>query len=178
MTTGMRVAAANGNPAGGQVFGKDRTGVRITGPLMRVAHSLFSSKVAPEIAAITGYSARAVEHWISGDREISTDALARLLRSEHGLQFLVAIMGEARPRWWTWFLRLGVVSRVLRRRQADIKLLREAMDADRDLTAAIARADSLLVQDEDFHRPFADAFRTMAGVQDRAVASAAGAKGK
>jgi hypothetical protein len=161
-----------------QSVGKSRTVVRITGPLMRCAQSLFTSKVAPEIAAIAGVSVRAAERWIAGEREISTDALARLLRSEHGLQFLVAIMGEARPKWWTWFLRIGVVSRVLRRRQADMKLLREAMDADRDVTAAIARADALLIQDEDFHRPFADALRSVAGVPDRAVASAAGAKGK
>jgi hypothetical protein len=179
MTGASAVTNAFRKSASAEMFVHTRTPVRITGPLMRAAQSLFPSKTAPEIAAIAHVSVRAVEHWMSGDREISTDALARLLRSEHGLQFLVALMGEARPRWWTWFLRIGVVSRVLRRRQADMKLLREAIDADRDITAAISRADALLVQDEEFHRPFADALGAMAGLQNRALApEAVGSKRK
>ena len=50
------------------------------------------------------------------------------------------------------------------------KALGEALDADRSLSQAIARADALAVHDEEFARPHADALRSMAGLHHRAVA--------
>lgn len=141
-------------------------------PVMQKARSFFPVKTAAHLAEITGYSERAVKYWLAGETKIPSDALAALIRSEYGLQFLAIVMGSARPRWWTWLQRLGVVSRVLRRRQADVKLLREAINADNELTETIARADaaSLLQDTESFGESAALLVATI-GLPTRTVAA-------
>jgi hypothetical protein len=90
------------------------------------------------------------------------------LQSEAGLEFLVAGMGEARPKWFGWLLRLGVAGSVMRRRAADKRLLEQTLDAEHDLAKTIAA--TAMLQDEEFHRPFLDALGAVGGVQDRGMA--------
>lgn len=43
------------------------------------------------------------KYWLSEKYDISADALADLLRSDDGLKFLEALIGDARPVWWRAF---------------------------------------------------------------------------
>lgn len=137
---------------------------------MQKARGLFPVKTAFQIAEITRYSVRSCEAWMAGETKIPADALVALIRSEHGLDFLAAVMADSRPPWWGWLLRLGVAASAMRRRAADRRLLEQALSADQDITDAIADADALLVRTTNVHRPFSDALGAMVGAPHRAVA--------
>lgn len=57
----------------------------------------------------------------------------------------------------------------IRKAAAQDRMVREAKDELTELNARIARLEALLVQDEDFHRPQVDAFRTVARRPHRTV---------
>lgn len=139
--------------------------------IAHTARRLFPLKTAQQLVEITAYPQRTVEYWLTGNAKIPSDALAMLLRSEWGVDFLSAVMSDAKPSWWrktlSYFAALDAMSLQHRARRK----LREAIHADRDTSAAIARADALLVQDQDFYGSHADALRSVARVSDRAVAA-------
>lgn len=138
--------------------------------MIKVAKVISPVKTWTYLAELLCLKERAAKHRVAGTRELTVDELAVLLRSEHGLDFLVALMADAEPAWWrrakAYFAAIDAqwLQRAARRR------LREAIDADTELTAAIGRADALLVQDEEFYREHADAVRAAARVSDRALA--------
>lgn len=108
------------------------------------------------------------------ERSFSDDEIGALIRSEQGLQIVTAIMGDANPKWWRICAALMDAADV---RQMQIvaqrriaKTLREAIDADADITAAIQRSEALAFHDEEHMRPHLDALRAMARLSDRAVA--------
>jgi transcriptional regulator with XRE-family HTH domain len=152
-----------------RLVGKNRPRGRSISPAMRVARGLWPSKTANELAGLTGASVRTAERWLAGERTLSAGALSALLRSEYGLDFLAAVMADAQPRWWQRIQAYFAAIDAQRLQRAARRKLKEAIDADADLTAAIARADALLVQDEDFYRPQSDAVRAVARVPDRAL---------
>lgn len=152
------------------------TGVHLNRALTACLRKLFPRKTWLHVIALTGISERSAKYRMSEERPFTGDEIARLLRSEHGLDVLAAIMGGARPMWFRRLLQQRAVSDARRFEQVARRRLQEALDADRDLTAAIARADALLVCDADFHRPHADALGAMAGLPRRAMASG-GARG-
>lgn len=114
---------------------------------MLQAHALWPSKMAARVAEITGYSSRAVENWDAKRARIPADALAALLHSEWGREFLSAVMEQAQPRWWiklkAFFNALDVMTmqRITRRK------LKEALDADQYLAPSAAQ----MFQDEEFY---------------------------
>lgn len=170
MTAASSSQAFGANQGVVQPDGKFRPAGRLTRAVMRKAHSLWPRKTAAEVAAIAHVLPRAAERWTEGKREISADALARLLRSEQGIHFLVAVMGDARPRWWSALLRMGLVGSIQRRREADLRLLRRVADANRTAEHAAALEASLLVQDAEFHEPYVAGLRaSMARPQDFTV---------
>jgi hypothetical protein len=170
MTTISIGARRGANPGTVQLVGNNRLTRRSISPAMRVARSLWPRKTAAELAELTGASLRTAERWLAGERALSTDALAALIRSEHGLDFLVALMADAEPAWWRRAKAYFAAIDAQRLQRAARRRLREAIHADTELTSAIGRADALLVQDEDFYRPHADAVRAAARVPDRAMA--------
>lgn len=131
---------------------------------------IYPVKTAAYLSGITGFPVRTCEYWMSKDT-LPSEAIWALLQSEHGLELLAAVMADARPVWWRRLLRVGLIASVMRRREADLRLLKQTLDSDRELTAAIAGATALSLHDEAFHRPFLDAVGAMAGAQDSAVAS-------
>lgn len=147
-----------------QLVGKYRPTDRLTEALMQKARGLWPRKTSAEVAMRAHVSPRAAERWMAGSREIGTEALACLLRSDQGIHFLMILMDRARPAWWSILLRMGLLGGIQRRREADLRLLRRVADADR--TAAAELPTSLLFQDEDFYRPFLEAM----GLPDRAMA--------
>lgn len=112
-----------------------------------------------------------------GEQRAFTGAeLARLIRTEEGFQFIVAIMADAdpAPRWWRVCAPVMEAAEVRKmqivaqRRVA--KVISEALNADDLLSATLAKADALAVQDPDHMRPHLDALRSMAGASNRPVA--------
>ena len=149
---------------------KYRNKLRMNLEIAETARRLFPVKTALQLVDITGYPPRTVEAWLTGKVKIPSDALAMLIRSEWGVDFLGAVMGDACPSWWrktlSYFAALDAMSLQRRARRK----LKEAIDADRDTTAAIARADALLVHDQEFYGTHAAALRSVARVPGRAMA--------
>jgi len=132
---------------------------------------VFPRKTWLEVAEWFGLSERGAKHRLAGSREFTAEELALMLRSEHGLTFLSAIMMDAAPRWWV-AIRQQVAMKDARRFEAAARRkLQEAIDAEADLSSAISHADALL--DQDFMRPHSDALRAMARFPDRPVAAPA-----
>lgn len=166
-----QAAAVAANGGADQVFGDSRTSVRSTAAAMHAARGLWPLKTAAQVAARAGVHPRTAEYWLAGSREMSAEALAHLLRSEEGVQFLAAVMARARPAWWSALLRAGVLGGIARRREADLRLLRKVAETDAETTRHYPAA--LLLQDEDFYRPLLEGPRlAAAGGADRPVAAA------
>lgn len=139
------------NPRIERSFASKRTSVRENGVIMLRAHALWPMKTAQHVAAITGYSTRAVENWDAERARIPADALTALLRSEWGREFLAAVMADAEPRWWVrlkaFFHALDVVAmqRVTRRK------LKEALDAEQAARQAASPSYAQGLSDEAFY---------------------------
>lgn len=154
-----------------QASGRNRTAVRWNVEVMRVARAVWPTKTSWNLHNVTGYHLRTCEYWLCGRSPIPSDALVSLIRSHWGREFLAGLMVQAQPRWWvrvcSYFAALDAMAmnRIARRR------LKEAVDADNELNASIARADALLFQDEDFYRPHLDGARALGRTPDRALAA-------
>jgi hypothetical protein len=80
--------------------GNHRRARRLNASLMRASRDVFPVKTAMHLSDITGYSTRACERWLSGQVVLPTDALASLIQSESGRDFLACVMADQTPRWW------------------------------------------------------------------------------
>jgi hypothetical protein len=160
----------NANSITGQLVGNDRPKRRAILPVMLAARSLWPRKTAAELAGLTGASLRTAERWLAGERTLSMDALAALIRSERGLDFLVALMADAEPTWWRRVKVYFAAVDAQRLQRAARRRLREAIDADTTLSTAIGRADALLIQDENFYGEHLDALRAAARDPNRTLA--------
>jgi hypothetical protein len=127
--------------------GQTRRGSRLNADLMRKSRDLFPVKTAHHLADITGYSVRACERWLSDRVVIPSDALALLIQSEWGRDFLAAVMTDNTPRWWlqlkAW---IGAIDLAAAERKHRRKL-RELLDDANQAPGAAA----MLLQDEDFY---------------------------
>lgn len=114
-------------------------------------------------------SERDSHYRLSASRRFKDDEIAALLQSEEGLAFLVALMDQARPRWWAAIQEMAVLGSVAERRRRDMKLLRRAANADEQLTTAFT--SSFRIQDEDFYGVVLQGFDAVAAprASDRAV---------
>jgi hypothetical protein len=93
--------------------------------VIAAAQALWPRKTAAELALRSGASVRTCERWIGERCGLSAEALAELLRSEDGLKFLEAVMGDARPKWWRMFRRQIERGQIRR----DLDHLRKRQDA-------------------------------------------------
>jgi hypothetical protein len=73
--------------------------------VMHTARILWPVKTSVNLSIKSGASERACAYWLARKHDMTSEALAALLRSEEGLNFLEAIMGNARPLWWKAFKR-------------------------------------------------------------------------
>jgi hypothetical protein len=138
--------------------------------LAEMARAISPRKTWGYLVSLMHVHERVAKHRLNGTRRFTDEDIALLLRSERGIDYLVAIMGDAEPAWWQRFKKHVAVAEAARMQRAARRKLQEAIDADADLSAAITRA--AVLQDEDFHRPQVDALRASGGLQNRAVASA------
>jgi hypothetical protein len=129
-----------------RLFGERRTSRRSNSVIMLRAHALWPVKTAQKVAEITGYSSRSVENWDAERARIPADALAALLQSEWGREFLAAVMEQAQPRWWIKLKAFFNALDVLAMQRATRRKLKEALDADH----AFEFPHAALLQDEEF----------------------------
>jgi hypothetical protein len=172
MSSRFTIAAANAKSSKeqtGQGLRQDRSFLRSNYAAVQKLRTIYPVKTAHHLHLLTGIPLRTCEYCLSKER-LSPEAIWALLQSEHGIHFLVAGMGDARPKWFGWLLRLGVAGSVMRRRAADKRLLEQTLDAEHDLAKTIAT--TAMLQDEEFHRPFLDALGSMGGVQGGGVVAA------
>lgn len=129
------------------IVGQNRRGSRLNADLMRKSRDVFPVKTAHHLADITGYSVRACERWLSERVVIPSDALASLLQSEWGRDFLAAVMTDNTPRWWlqlkAWIQAIDLAAAERKHRRKLRELLDDANQSP--------RAAALLLQDEDFY---------------------------
>lgn len=122
-----------------------------------------------------GISDKTAKRKLNHERALTCEDLGRLIRSERGFEIVGAIMGDAKPIWWRTVVPLMDAADAQRMqiaaRRRLTKTIESAVDADRNLTAAIQRAEALAVHDEDHISPHLDALRSMGRVSNRSVAS-------
>lgn len=115
--------------------------------IVDAARGLFPVKTAMQLAELTGYPLRTVESWLTGSVKIPSDAFVALLHTDHGREFLAAVMTDATPRWWLQLkaffgaIDLAVAQRKHRRK------MKALLDAD--FASQIPHA--ALFQDEEFY---------------------------
>jgi hypothetical protein len=104
MTATSNIAVLSNNSTDMDV-GISRHAGRQISAVMRVARSLWPTKLPQEIQARTGISQRHAERLVAERAGVSGDVLAGLLRSEEGLHFLTAIIEAdgTPPSWWAGF---------------------------------------------------------------------------
>lgn len=170
MTTGCTTARATANSVGDGACTASCTDVHLHGALIECARRIFPRKTWAFIADVTGLSERSAKYRMAGERTFTAEELGALLHSEHGLEFLAAMMAGSRAAWWRRFGQQMAISDARRMERAARRKLQEALDADRDVAAAIERADAFLVRDAHDDRPVAAAMWPVSGVPRRALA--------
>jgi hypothetical protein len=80
--------------------GNRRRALRLNAAVMQKTRDVFPLKTAQYLAEITGYSLRTCEYWLSEKVVIPSDALAALIQSEWGRDYLAAVMTDTTPKWW------------------------------------------------------------------------------
>jgi hypothetical protein len=127
--------------------GKVRRGSRLNADVMRASRGVFPVKTAHHLSDITGYSVRACERWLSERVVIPGDALASLIQSEWGREFLSAVMTDNTPRWWlklkAWMQAIDLAAAERKHRRKLRELLDDANEAP--------HSAAMLLQDEDFY---------------------------
>lgn len=141
------IASNCAKPVSGDSVGWHRRGRRLTVHLMQKSRVVFPVKTSHYLSDITGYSVRACEGWLSGRVVIPADALASLIQSEWGRDFLAAVMADTTPQWWmrlkAWIQAVDLAAAERKHRRK----LRELLDDANQASGAAA----LLLQDEDFY---------------------------
>ena len=129
-----------------ECFGRKRRALRLNADVMQKTRDVWPVKTALHLSEITGYSTRACEAWLAGKAVLPSDALAELMRSEQGRDFLVAVLADSTPRWWlrlkAWLSAVDLAVEQAKHRRKLRKLLDDA---------APAPTPAMLLQDEDFY---------------------------
>lgn len=150
MATVSTIRQTRANPTTETSFGNRRRALRLNAAVMQKSRDLFPVKTAQYLADLTGYSVRSCEGWLSENRVLPADALASLIQSHRGREYLAAVMVDATPRWWiaikAWWSSVDVAT-------AKIKYRRKLRELLEDEAYARAPQDSaaFLLQDEDFY---------------------------
>jgi len=131
-----------------------------------------------------GVSVKTARNRVERERKFTIDDLAAILHSDHGWEVVAAIMAQAprKPRWWQICAPVMEAADIRKMQMAAqrrvAKALEGALDADRDLTAAIERAELLAVRETNEPREVDYAARQGIRVPHRAVAAPSKARTK
>jgi hypothetical protein len=120
MTSTIAATRQIGKSTGAENCRRSGKPLPLISAIARVAQALWPSKTDMELAARADASPRMARYWLAERYDLSADHLAALLRSDDGLKFLEAVMGDARPAWWSRF-----------KRQTDLANLRANIERQR-----------------------------------------------
>jgi hypothetical protein len=127
MTTASQITAAGANRRGEHASEK-RSELRWISQISAVARALWPTKTALNLASHTNVSERAAEFWLAGKYDMSLAAARELLRSEHGYEFLTALVGDDCEALWFRRAKLahevGITSRAIRAQEKRVEKLR------------------------------------------------------
>lgn len=130
------------------VVGNSRRSLRLNAVLMQKSRDFFPVKTAMHLSDITGYSTRACERWLSEKTVLPSDALAALIQSEWGRDYLACVMTDTTPRWW---MRLVAIFKRIDIEVAEAQAARRYRELlDDEASRTHAYPASLYVQDEPF----------------------------
>jgi predicted transcriptional regulator len=154
------------------------------GAINEILLKVVSGLSVKNLANVLGATLKTARNRVEAERKFTIDDLAAMLHSEHGWEVVAAIMAEAPqpPRWWRMCASvMGAADarkmQIAAKRKMN-KALEDALDADRDITDAIERAEAFAVHDEEFTRAVHHASRERTGVPHRAVVAPAKARAK
>jgi hypothetical protein len=126
--------------------------------ISEVVKTLRDIKPWSYLVDVFGVSDGAARKKVNLEREYSPNEIALLLRSEDGFAFLSEIMSKAPrpPLWWRICRPLMASTDAARLQQRALRIaqrtLKEALNADADLTATLARGQAaLMLHDEEFY---------------------------
>jgi hypothetical protein len=72
---------------------------------VRFARIALGNNAGLHLHHVTGYPERSCYYWARGERAPPTDFLRKLLHSQYGETFLLAMMEGCRADWWCEFIR-------------------------------------------------------------------------
>lgn len=163
MTAASAATANRANSITDVSVGNYRRSRRLNEAVMQKSRVCFPVKTAYYLSDATGYSVRAAERWLAGSAVIPSDALAALLQSNHGREFLAAVMTDTTPKWW---MQLKAFFQAVDLATAQ-RIHRRKMKALLDDEYASQVPASLFVQDEDFAAGQPSPARPMAPARKR-----------
>lgn len=111
------------------LFGEITESVRLIDRLVIVAKGLWPNKTAANFAACAKVNQRTAEYWLARKSGMSLENFMALLQSDHGLEFIEAAMGNARPVYWKDFKRT-ITRGKLRREARELQKRIDENDAD------------------------------------------------
>lgn len=121
-----------------------------------------------------GVSDKTAKRKLNFERALTVEELGTLIRSERGFEVVCAVMGDAKPAWWRIMVPLMDIAEIqqmqIAARRRARKTMEGVLDADRNLSLAIQRAETLALHDPEHLSTQVDALRSMRGVPDRALA--------
>jgi hypothetical protein len=126
-----------------------RKGLRLNASVMQISRGLFPLKTSQHLAEITGYSVRSCEYWLSEKSVLPADALAALIQSEWGREYLAAVMAQTTPRWWLTFKALLKRISLEAAQAREERLYREMLDEEAE--ARRGRPATPRYQDDPFY---------------------------
>jgi hypothetical protein len=163
------------NAVGAALFTARGTPEHLHASVMQVVRALWPRKTVPALCDVGETSERGAKYYLAERRMISAICLARLIRSDDGLHFLIAVMGDAQPAWWRGLKAQARIADVRRTERELRKQLREATAYAEEAMAGIARAETALsIQDPDFAGEQFAPHHQPGGALHRAVADGIG----
>jgi hypothetical protein len=93
------MSGAIANQVGEAVCGKSETAFGGWAKLEAAIRSAWPKKTAANMAAYTGLLVRSCETFLSRKSSLSSDAVVGLLDTEHGPEFLLALVGHSKQPW-------------------------------------------------------------------------------
>jgi hypothetical protein len=113
----------------GHLAGKSRPNGRSISPALAMFARTFPRQTAIELALRTGADTRHCERCLAGTRELGSAFQTRLLQSDVGREMLIALMGDAKPKWWVGFRRHLALAELVKT-QAQTQASIEAMQRE------------------------------------------------
>jgi hypothetical protein len=101
----------------------------LTRTILRVCVQLWPYKTGSELSSRLGLSDRACRQILAEKAGLTAEALAALLRTDDGYEFLATLMGDAKPKWWRRFKRQMAFADV-RRLQDEARARLEALERE------------------------------------------------